>query len=154
LRDFTPIALLGTVPNTIVVHPSVPVKTLSELVQLARKNPGTLTYGSGGAGSANHPAAGLMPAITKTRLLHAPYKSATIGLVGAASGEVDIVIVVVSSAAPYIRQGRMRALAVLATKRVPALPEVPTSAEAGLPELVAVNWYVLLTPAGTPRAII
>jgi len=140
LRDFVPIVLLGTIPNTIVVHPSVPARTLGELIQLARRNPGKLTYGSGGVGSANHLAAELMKSLTKTQILHVPYKSATIGLVGATSGEVDIVIVVVSSVAPFVQQGRMRALAMLDTKRVAALPEVPTSAEAGLPALVAVNW--------------
>ena len=154
LRDFTAVVILGTIPNAVVVHPSVPAKTLGDLVQLARKNPGKLTYGSGGVGSANHLAAELMQSITRTRLLHVPYKSATIGLIGATSGEVDIVIVVVSSIAPYVEQGRMRALAVLDTKRVAALPQVPTSAEAGLPGLVAVNWYVLLAPVGTPRAIV
>jgi tripartite-type tricarboxylate transporter receptor subunit TctC len=154
LRDFTAVGLLGTIPNAVVVHPSVPAKNLRELVQLARSHPGKLTYGSGGVGSANHLAAELMKSITKTQILHVPYKSATIGLVGATSGEVDIVIVVVSSIAPYVQQGRMRALAVLDSKRVAALPQVPTSAEAGLPELVAVNWYVLLAPAGTPRAIV
>ena len=154
MRDFTPIVLLGTIPNAIVVHPSVPARSLRELVQLARANPGKLTYGSGGVGSSNHLSAELLKSITKTDIVHVPYKSATIGLVGASSGEVDIVVVVVTSIAPYVQSGRMRALAVLDTRRVPALPQVPTSAEAGLPELVTVNWYVLLAPAGTPRAIV
>jgi tripartite-type tricarboxylate transporter receptor subunit TctC len=154
LRDFTPIVLLGTIPNAIVVHPAVPAKSLKELVQLARANPGKLTYGSGGVGSSNHLSGELLKSLTKTNIVHVPYKSATIGLVGASSGEVDIVVVVVSSIAPYVQQGRMRALAVLDTKRVPALPQVPTSAEAGYPDLITVNWYLLLGPAGTPRAVV
>jgi tripartite-type tricarboxylate transporter receptor subunit TctC len=154
LRDFAPIALLGSIPNVLVVHPSVPAKSLRELVQLARSHPGKLSYGSGGVGSANHLAGELMKSLTKTQIVHVPYKSATIGLVGAMSGEVDIVIVVVSSVTPYVKEGRMRPLAVLDTKRVGSMPQVPTSAEAGLPQLVAVNWYVLLAPARTPRAII
>jgi tripartite-type tricarboxylate transporter receptor subunit TctC len=154
LRDFTSMVLLGTLPNAIVVHPSVPAQNLRELVQLARNNPGKLTYGSGGVGSSNHLAAELLKSLTKTRIVHVPYKSATMGLVSAAGGEVDIVVVVVSSIVPYVQQRRMRALAVLDTKRVSALPELPTSAEGGLPELVVVNWYLLLAPAGTPRTIV
>ncbi len=154
LRDFAPIALLATIPNVLVVHPSVPAKSLRELVQLARSHPGKLSYGSGGVGSANHLAAELLKSLTKTNILHVPYKSATIGLVGAMSGEVDIVIVAASSVVSYVKDGRMRPLAVLDTRRVGSMPQVPTSAEAGMPQLVAVNWYVLLAPAGTPREII
>lgn len=154
LRDFAPIALLGSIPNVLVVHPSVPAKNLRELVQLARSRPGKLSYGSGGVGSANHLAGELMKSLAKIQIVHVPYKSATIGLVGAMSGEVDIVIVVVSSVAPYVKEGRMRPLAVMDAKRVGSMPQVPTTAEAGMPQLVAVNWYILLAPAGTPRAII
>ena len=154
LRDFVPIALLATIPNVLVVHPSVPAKDLRELVQLARSHPGKLAYASGGIGSAPHLASELLKSLTKTQIMHVPYKGAAIGLVGAMSGEVDIVISVALAVAPYVNNGRMRALAVLDTKRVGSLPQVPTSAEAGIPQLVAVNWYILLAPTGTPRAII
>ncbi len=154
LRDFAPIALLTAIPNVLVVHPKVAAKTLDELVQLARSNPGKLTYGSGGVGSVPHLASELLKSLTKTDILHVPYKSATIALTGALAGEIDVVIVAASSAAPYVKDGRLRALAVLDTKRSPAMPEVPTAVEAGLPKLVVVNWYALLAPAGTPRAII
>ena len=154
LRDFAPIALLATIPNVVVVLPSVPAKSLRELVQLARSHPGKLSYGSGGFGSANHLAAEFLQSLARIRIVHVPYKSATFGLVGAMSGEVDMVIVVVSSAVSYIDAGKMRPLVVLDTKRVGSIPQVPTSAEAGMPQLVAVNWYALLAPAGTPRAII
>jgi tripartite-type tricarboxylate transporter receptor subunit TctC len=154
LRDFSPIALLGSIPNALVVHPSVPAKNLRELVQLARSHPGKLSYGSGGVGSANHLAAELLKSLTQINILHVPYKSATIALVGAMSGEVDIVIVATSSVVSYVKEGRMRPLAVLDVKRVGSLPQVPTSAEAGIPQLTAVNWYVLLAPAGTPREIV
>ena len=154
LRDFTAVALLGSIPNVLVVHPSVPAKSLRELVQIAKNQPGKLTYGSGGVGSVNQLAAELMKALTKTSILHVPYKSATIGLVGAMSGEVDIVIVAGSSVVPYAKENRVRPLAVLDSKRVASLPQVPTTAESGLPQLVAVNWYMLLAPAATPRAII
>ena len=154
LRDFAPIALLTAIPNVLVVHPKVAAKTLDELVQLARSNPGKLTYGSGGVGSVPHLASELLKSLTKTDILHVPYKSATIALTGALAGEIDVVIVAASSAAPYVKDGRLRALAVLDTKRSSAMPEVPTAVEAGLPKLVVVNWYALLAPAGTPRAII
>ena len=154
LQSFAPIALLATIPNIIVVHPSVPAKTLRELLQLARTSPGKLAYGSGGVGSANHLAAEFMQSLARVRLTHVPYKSATFALTGAMSGDVDLVIVVVSSAVSYMNSGRMRGLAILDTRRNASAPQVPTSAEAGMPELVAVNWYALLAPAGTPRPIV
>ena len=154
LRDFVPIALVATIPNVLVVHPSVPAKSLGELVQLARSHPGKLTYASGGVGSGPHLAAEMLKSLTKTQILHVPYKGGALGIVGAMSGEIDIVISVVPSVLPYVNDGRMRALAVLDTKRVGSLPQVPTSAEAGIPKLLALNWYMLLAPAGVPRTII
>ncbi|HET9405142.1 MAG TPA: tripartite tricarboxylate transporter substrate binding protein [Burkholderiales bacterium] len=154
MRDFAPIVLLSTIPNGLFLHPSVPAKSLRELTQLARKSPGKIAYGSGGVGSANHLAAEFLQLIAKVRFTHVPYKSAGLGLVGAMSGDVDMVIIVVSSGAAYVKDGRMRGLAVLDTKRSVSMPDVPTSGEAGMPELQAVNWYALLAPAGTPRAII
>jgi tripartite-type tricarboxylate transporter receptor subunit TctC len=154
LRDFAPIALLTAIPNVLVVHPSVPAKNLQELLALARSAPGKFTYGSGGVGSSNHLAGELLKSVTKTNILHVPYKSATVALTGAMGGEVDIVIVAASSVAAIVKDGRMRALAVLDTKRVGSMPDVPTSAEAGLPQVVMVNWYMLLAPAGTSRAVI
>lgn len=154
LRDFTPIALLATIPNVLVVHPTVPAKSLRELLQLARSRPGKLTYGSGGVGSSNHLAAELLKSVTGTQILHVPYKSATIALGNALGGEVDIVIVAASSTAAYVQQGKMRALAVLDHKRLSAMPQVPTASEAGAAQVVAVNWYILLAPAAAPRAVI
>ena len=154
IKDFAPIMLLSTIPNGLFVHPSVPARSLRELVQLARKSPGKIAYGSGGVGSANHLAAESLQSLAGIRFTHVPYKSATLGLVGAMSGDVDMVITVVSSGAPYVKDGRMRGLAVLDKKRSAAMPEVPTAAGAGVPGLVAVNWYALLAPAGTPRAIV
>ena len=153
LRDFTAVARLTDIANVLVVQPKVPAKTLAELIALARANPGKLTYGSGGVGSVPHLATELLKSKTKIDLLHVPYKSATVALTGLIAGEVDVVVVAASSAAAYVREGRLRALAILDTKRSSAMPEVPTAAEAGTP-IVAVNWYVLLAPAGTPRAIV
>ncbi|MGH8700425.1 MAG: Bug family tripartite tricarboxylate transporter substrate binding protein [Burkholderiales bacterium] len=154
MRDFVPVVLLSTIPNGLFIHPSVPARNLRELVQLARKFPGKIAYGSGGVGSANHLAGEFLQLLAKVKFTHVPYKSATLGLVGAMSGDVDMVITVVSSGAPYAKDGRMRGLAVLDKKRSVSMPDVPTSAEAGMPELQAVNWYALLAPAGTPRAIV
>ena len=154
LRDFSAVALLSSIPNVLVVHPRIAAASLAELVQLARGAPGKLTYGSGGVGSTNHLAAELLKSTARVDILHVPYKSATVALTGLLGGEIDIVIVAASSAAPYVKDGRLRALAVLDAKRSSAMPDVPTSAEAGMPQLLAVNWSVLLAPAGTPRAII
>lgn len=153
-RDFAPVALLAFIPNLLVAHPSVPARSLAELLQLARRNPDKLSYGSGGVNSATHLAGELLKFLTKTRIVHVPYKSATIALVGAASGEVDIVIAAVPVIAPYVQQNRLRPLAVLDTKRVASMSGVPTAAEAGVPGLQVVFWYVLAAPAGTPRAIL
>jgi len=154
MRDFAPIVLLSTIPNGLFLHPSVPAKTLKELTQLARRAPGRIAYGSGGVGSANHIAAALLESLAKVKFTHVPYKTASLGLVGAMSGDVDMVITVVSSGVSYVKDGRMRGIVVMDAKRAQSLPDVPTSAEAGMPELLAVNWYALMAPAGTPRAIV
>ena len=154
IRDFAPVALLATIPNVVIVHPSVPAKSMGELIRLARSSPGKVAYGSGGFGSANHLAAELIQSATKVKFTHVPYKSATFGIAGALSGEVDMVIVVISSAVSYVQSGKMRALTILDDKRNGSIPEVPTSAEVGLPGLIAVNWYAILVPTGTPRPVI
>ena len=154
LRDFAPIAILGTIPSVLAVHPSVPAKSLRELVQLARSNPGKLTYGSGAPGSPSHLAGELLKSLGKIDILLVPYKGASFALIGAMSGEVDVVIPAASAVEPYVKDNRMRALAVLNTKPVNSMPGVPTAAEAGMPQLLVVNWFVLAAPAGTQRAII
>ena len=154
IRDFAPVALLATIPNVVIVHPSVPAKNMRELITIARSKPGKIAYGSGGFGSANHLAAELMQSFSKIRFTHVPYKSATLGIAGALSGDVDMVIVVISSAVPFVQSGRMRALAILDNKRNTSIPDVQTSKEAGIPGLIAINWYTIMTPAGTPRTII
>ena len=154
VRDLTAVAQVAAIPNVLVVHPLVPARDIRELIALARRQPGRLNYGSGGVGSSPHLAGELFKSLTGTRIEHVPYKSATVALGHAVGGEVDLVFVAASSAVPYVKQGRMRALAVLDARRVADLPGVPTSAEAGLPQLQAVNWYVLMAPRDTPRAIV
>ena len=154
LRDYASIAVLGTIPSVLAVHPSVPAKTLRELVQLARVSPGKVTYGSGAPGSPSHLAGELFRSLGQFKLLMVPYKGATFALVGAMSGEVDVVIPAASAAAPYVKDKRMRALAVLNTRPVDSMPGVPTAADAGMPQLLVVNWFFLAAPAGTPQAVI
>ena len=154
LRDFAPVARLASIENVMVVHPSVPAKTLKEFIALARANPGKLNYGSGGAGTTNHLANELLKSIEKIDMVHVPYKGATVGMMALIGGEVDEVILPVASAIPQVRAGRVRALAVLSESRVPSLPEVPTAKEAGVDNFVVTVWYGLFAPAGTPRAIV
>jgi tripartite-type tricarboxylate transporter receptor subunit TctC len=154
MRDFTPISLLQTIPNTLFLHPSVPAKSLRELVQIARGAPGKIAYGSGGIGSANHIAVELLQTLGQVKFTHVPYKTASAGFVGAMSGDVDMVVSVVSSGVSHVKAGRMRAIVVMDARRSPLLPDVPTSGESGMPELIAVNWYALMAPAGTPRPIL
>lgn len=154
MRDFVPIAVIASIPNMLAVHPSVPARTVRELIQLARGNPGKLTFGSGGPGSTSHLAGELFKSLSKTNILLVPYKGASFALVGAMSGEIDLVIPAASAIEPYVKDKRMRALAVLDTKRVNSMRDVPTSAEAGMAQFLIVNWYVVAAPAGTPRAIV
>ena len=154
LRDFAPICLLATVPNLLVVHPSLPAKSLKELAQLARSHPGKLTYGSGGTGSFNHLGNELFRTLAKAEIVHVPYKGGAIALTNILSGEVDFVVTTVPATIPFVKTGRLRALAVLSPERLPTAPGVPTSAEAGMPELVFISWYGLGAPAGVRPEIV
>jgi tripartite-type tricarboxylate transporter receptor subunit TctC len=154
LKDFAPVSLVASVPNLIVVHPSLPVKTLKELATLGRSSPGKLTFGSGGVGASNHLASELFASINKISMVHVPYKGASIALTNILSGESDMVVVTVPATIPFIQAGRLRGLAVLDKKRVPQLPQLPTSIEAGMPDLQLTTWYGVATPAGVRGDII
>lgn len=154
VKDFAPVSLAASVPNLIVVHPSLPVKTLKELAALGRSSPGKLTFGSGGVGSSNHLASELFASINKISMVHVPYKGASIALTNILSGESDMVVVTVPATIPFIQAGRLRGLAVLDKKRVPQLPQLPTSIEAGIPDLQLTTWYGVATPAGVRGDII
>ncbi len=153
-KDLVPVARLATIENVMVVHPSVPAKTLKQFIALARSRPGVLNYGSGGAGTTNHLANELLKHLEKINMVHVPYKGATLATVAAISGEVDEVIVSVASALSLIKQGKVRPLAVLSEKRVATLPNVPTSKEAGVDGFQVSIWYGMFAPSGTPHAII
>jgi len=153
-KDLAPIARLASIQNVLLVHPSVPAKTLKQLIALARASPGKLNYGSGGAGTTNHLANELLMSLEKIRLVHVPYKGSSLAMLSLIGGEIDEVIVAVAPALPQIRAGKVRALAVLAEERVPTLPDVPTAKQAGVDNFVAPIWYAMFAPAGTPREII
>ena len=154
LKDLVPIARLASIENVLLVHPAVPAKTLKEFIALARARPGKLNFGSGGAGTTNHLANELLKHNEKIDIVHVPYKGAAIAMLALAGGEVDEVIVAVAPALPLIKAGRVRPLAVLSEKRVPTLPDVPTSKEAGVANFTMSIWYGLFAPAGTPREIV
>jgi tripartite-type tricarboxylate transporter receptor subunit TctC len=154
LKDFAPVSLAATVPQLIVAHPSLPAKTLKELAALGRAHPGKLSYGSGGVGSSGHLAGEHFAALNKVKMVHVPYKGASIALTSILSGEADIVIVTLPATIPFINAGKLRGLAVLDTKRVLQLPQLPTSAEAGMPDLLMTTWWGVATPAGVRAEII
>ncbi len=154
VRDFAPISLVAAIQNIMVVHNSVPAKTLKEFIQLARRYPGKLNFSSTGAGSSNHLASELLRTMYKLDMVHVPYKGGALALVALMSGEVDMGIMAVPPAIPHVQANKVRALAVLSERRVPALPNVPTSKEAGVDNFVVPIWYGVLAPAGTPREMI
>jgi tripartite-type tricarboxylate transporter receptor subunit TctC len=153
-RDFTPVTLIATVPNVMVVHPSVPAKTLGELAKLAKAHPGKLNYGSGGVGSGSQLGSELFKTLNGLTMVHVPYKGAALAMTAMLGGEVDMVTSTVPAAIPLVSDGRVRALAVMAPKRAAALASVPTTAEAGMPALVVVTWYGLFAPAGVKPDVV
>jgi tripartite-type tricarboxylate transporter receptor subunit TctC len=154
VNELTPVARLTSIPNILVVHPSVPAKTLRQFINLARARPGKLNFGSGGAGTTNHLANELLKHLEKIDIVHVPYKGVTVAMSAMIGGEVDEVVMPVTAAIPQIRAGKVRALAVLSEQRIPTLPEVPTGTEAGVPGFTMSVWYGMFAPAGTPRDIV
>lgn len=154
-KDFIPVALIARPPQVIVVNPDkVAAKTLSEFVAFLRANPGKLNYGSAGAGTTHHLAGELFKIVTKTNILHVPYRGAGPAMQDLVAGHVPLVFDGMGSSAPQIRGGQLRALAVAAPKRVPAFPDLPTAAEAGVPGYEVSTWYGVFAPKGTPPAIV
>ncbi|ESJ07893.1 ABC transporter substrate-binding protein [Cupriavidus sp. HPC(L)] len=153
-KDFVPITVIAQPPQVVVVNPTkVQAKTLQELIAYARQNPGKLNYGSAGNGSSHHLAGELFKIQTKTFITHIPYKGAGPALSDLIAGQVDMVFDGLGSSAQHIRGGRIRALAVAAPKRSPAFPDVPTAAEAGVPNYEVSTWYALWVPKNTPKEI-
>ncbi len=154
VRDFTPVVLVATQPNILVVHPSLPVASVKELVALAKARPGQLNYSGSGMGAAAHLAAELFKSMTATSIVHIPYKSAAPALTDLIAGETQLMFATSLSVMPHIKANRVRALGVTTARRSRFLPDLPTIAEAGVPGFEASTWHGVLVPAGTPGAIV
>jgi tripartite-type tricarboxylate transporter receptor subunit TctC len=154
LRDIAPVVLLAVGPNVLVVHPSVPAKTIGELIALAKAKPGSLSYGSSGVGSTNHLAGELFRAIAGVDLVHVPYKGNQDSLNDVLSGQIQILFSGLPPIASNIQAGRIRPLVVAGDKRLAAIPDVPTVAEVGLKGAEVMPWYGVIAPAGTPTDIV
>jgi tripartite-type tricarboxylate transporter receptor subunit TctC len=153
-RDFLPISLVATAPSVLVTHPSLPVKSVTELVALARANPRQINYASGGSGSSDHIAAELFKTLARVDMTHIPYKGATPALTDMIAGHTQVMFSIAITAMPHVRTGKLRALGVTSAKRSELLPELPTIAEAGVPGYAFETWLGVLAPAGTAPAIV
>jgi tripartite-type tricarboxylate transporter receptor subunit TctC len=154
LRDFTPITLVGSSPLVLVVHPALPVKNVKELIWFAQARPGQLTYASAGIGSSGHLAGALFDTTTGTKMVHVPYKGNSLALTDLLGGQVVLAFATSASVVMHVRSGRLRALGTTGATRSPALPEMPTVAEAGVPGYEASLWYAFVGPAGIAQDIV
>jgi tripartite-type tricarboxylate transporter receptor subunit TctC len=153
-RDLAPVSLVADIQNVLIVHPSVPAQTLTQLVDIARRNPGKLNFGSGGIGTTRHLAPALLLSLAKIDMTHVPYKGTGLALGAMLGGEIDMLVMAVPAAAAQIQAGKVRPLAVLSSQRQAVLPQVPTAKEAGMPNFEVAIWYGILTSAGTPRELV
>ena len=154
VKDFAPVALVAIQPNILVVNPAVPVSSVKELIALAKAKPGDLNYASSGSGAAAHLAGELFKAMTGVQMLHIPYKGAQPALTDVIAGQAQLMFATSASAIPYIKAGRLRALAVTGAQRSATVPELPTISEAGVPGFEAITWHGVVVPAATPAATI
>ena len=154
VHDFAPVILVASAPNVLVVHPSLPVKSVKELIALARAHPGVLNYGSGGVGTTPHLSGALFNVLAHVNIVHVPYKGNAPALTDLLGGQVQLAFLGIPPVAPYVAAGKLRALAVTSAHRSQALPQVPTIAESGVPGYELSPWYGVLAPAGTPASIV
>lgn len=154
IKDFTPIGLVARVPQILVVNPAFPAKTVSELLALAKARPGQINFASSGTGSSPHLAMEVLMEMTGVSLNHVPYKGTAPALADVIAGQVQVTFDAIPPALSYVRSGRVRPLMVVAPKRFPSLPDVPTHIEAGIPNYEFASWFGMLAPAHTPRDII
>ena len=153
-KDFAPISLIASLPFVLLAHPSVPVKSVRELVTMAKVRPGHLTFGSAGNATSNHLAGELFKAKAGISMLHIPYRGSAPALADLLGGQISLMFDLTPTALPQIAAGRVRALAVTSPRRSPVAPDLPTMAEAGVPGVEVVSWFGILAPAGTPPAIV
>lgn len=154
MRDLAPITQLSAFPNMLVVHPSLPVKSVQDLIALARAKPGQINYGSSGTGTGTHLSAELFKSMTGVDMVHVPYKGGGPAVTALLGGQVQLNFATIPSVLPYVRAGKLRAVAVTTSRRSPAAPDVPTIAESGVPGYDHGPWNGMLAPAKTPKAVI
>jgi tripartite-type tricarboxylate transporter receptor subunit TctC len=152
--QFAPISLVSASPYVVVVNPKVPAKSIRELVDYAKKNPGKLSFGSSGTGAASHLAGELFKSMAGVEMLHVPYKGTGQAVKDLLGGQIDVMFAPGETVMSQVKAGRLRALAVTSAKRATAIPDLPTVAEAGVPGYEAIGWFGLLAPVATPRAIV
>ena len=154
IKDFDPVSLMALGPNVLVVHPSLPVRSVKELIALARAKPGHVQFAGSGSGSTPHLAGELFNTMAKVDMVHVPYRGSGPAMIGLLSGEASIMFLPAINAGPHIKTGRLRALAVTSRERLPAMPELPTISESGLKGYESSQWYGVLAPVGTPVEIL
>lgn len=154
VKDFAPVTLVGNIPMVVVVHPSLPVKTMSDLVALAKSKPGQISYASAGFGTTNHLAFELFMAQTGTNFVHVPYRGNPLAVVDVIAGQVPVFFDFVLTGRPHVQAGSVRALATTGAKRSGVLPDVPTAMEAGMKDFEASTWFGVYAPAATPKPVI
>ena len=154
IKDFAPVALVAVQPNILVVHPDVKANSVMELVSLAKQSPGKLNYASSGAGAAAHLAGELFKTMAAVDIVHVPYKGAQPALTDLIAGQVQLMFATSASVIPYVKAGRLRALAVTTAQRSPSVPELPTVSEAGLAGFEATTWHGVVVPAATPAPLV
>ena len=153
-KDFAPLTLAGSTPLALMVRPSLPVSSVKELIDFARKNPAKLVYASGGNGTSQHLTAELMKSMSSTYMLHIPYRGAGPAMTDLLGGQVDLMFDNLPTALPHMKAGKLRGLAVTSASRSSLAPELPTMAESGLPGFELSTWFAFFAPAGTPRTIV
>jgi tripartite-type tricarboxylate transporter receptor subunit TctC len=154
IRDFDPISLMALGPNVLVVHPSLPVKSVKDLIVLAKARPGQIGFAGSGSGSTPHLAGELFNTLAGVQMVHVPYRGSGPAMIGVLGGEAPVMFLPAINAGPHIKSGRLRAIAVTSVVRLAAMPDVPTVAEAGLHGYESSQWYGVLAPAGTPEDIL
>jgi tripartite-type tricarboxylate transporter receptor subunit TctC len=153
-KELTPVAPIVSLSNVLVVHPSVPAKSVKEVIELAKKDPGKWTYASSGNGTSIHMSGAMFTQLTGTDILHIPYKGSAPAITDLLAGQTNMMFDNIPSALPHIKSGKLRALATTGAKRDPALPDLPTVAESGVPGYESGVWFGIMVPAATPRDIV